>query len=58
MDNASEFVEVMSEVIGLPIPAEYRENVVANFERIQTVAQLVLEFSLPDEIEVAPVFEP
>ncbi|MBW4443454.1 MAG: DUF4089 domain-containing protein [Plectolyngbya sp. WJT66-NPBG17] len=56
--NTSEFVEVMSEVVGLPIPAEYRESVVTNVERIQTVAQSVLEFPLPEEIEAAPVFEP
>jgi len=53
-----EFVEVMSEVVGLPIPDEYREDVIANMERIHTVAQFVLEFPLPDEIEAAPVFEP
>lgn len=53
-----EFVEAMSEVVGLPIPAEYREGVVANIERIHTVAQFVLEFPLPDDIEAAPVFEP
>ncbi len=54
----SEFVEVMSEIVALPIPIEDRENVVANFDRIQAIAQQVLEFSLPDEIEIAPVFEP
>lgn len=58
MNNASEFVEIMSEGVGLPIPAEYRESVIANMERIHTVAQLVLEFPLSEEIEAAPVFEP
>ncbi|MEP0916606.1 DUF4089 domain-containing protein [Leptolyngbya sp. DQ-M1] len=58
MNNASEFVEIMAEAVGLPIPAEYCESVVANMERIHTVAQLVLEFPLPEEIEAAPVFEP
>ncbi|GAP97101.1 DUF4089 domain-containing protein [Leptolyngbya sp. NIES-2104] len=53
-----DFVEIMSEAIALPIPAEYREGVVANLERIHTVAQVVLEFPLPNEIEAAPVFEP
>ncbi|MBE9009377.1 DUF4089 domain-containing protein [Pseudanabaenaceae cyanobacterium LEGE 13415] len=52
------FVEMMSEVVSLPIPDEYREGVVANMERIHTVAQFVLEFPLPDNIEAAPVFEP
>lgn len=58
MNHSSEFVHVMSEAIALPIPAEYQENVVANFDRIHTIAQLVLEFPLPEEIEAAPVFEP
>lgn len=58
MNNASEFVEIMAGMVGLPIPAEYRESVVANMERIHAVAQLVLEFPLPEEIEAAPVFEP
>lgn len=57
-DKAEEFVNVMSEIVALPIPDEYRENVVANFERIQTIAQLVLEFPLPEELEIAPVFKP
>ncbi|PMB18562.1 DUF4089 domain-containing protein, partial [Fischerella thermalis] len=36
----------------------YRDGVVANFERIRVIAQLVNSFPLPDDIEVAPVFEP
>lgn len=57
-DKSEEFVKVMSEIVALPIPDEYQENVVANFDRIQTVAQFVLEFPLPEEIEIAPVFDP
>jgi hypothetical protein len=48
----------MSELIDLPIPAENIEAVVANLERIESLARLVMEFELPDEIEIAPVFEP
>jgi hypothetical protein len=57
-NDLEKFVDVMSEVVAMPIPDEYRDSVVANFQRIQTVAQLVLEFTLPEEIEIAPVFEP
>lgn len=57
-DQPEAWVEILSEVIALPIPTEYRETVASNFERIQAIAQLVLEFPLPDEIELAPVFEP
>jgi hypothetical protein len=53
-----QFVDLMAAVVDLPIPPEYREGVVENFERISTVAQLVLEFPLPEDVEAAPVFEP
>ncbi|MCU0547723.1 MAG: DUF4089 domain-containing protein [Leptolyngbya sp. Prado105] len=57
-NEVEKFVAAMSEVVALPIPDDYRDSVVANFERIQTVAQIVLEFPLPEGIELAPVFEP
>jgi hypothetical protein len=53
-----QFVDLMAAVVDLPIPPEYRQGVVENFERISTVAQLVLEFPLPEDVEAAPVFEP
>ncbi len=52
------YVDAAAALIGLPIPADYHQNVVANFERIHTVAQLFLDFPLPEETEIAPVFEP
>ncbi len=33
-------------------------SVVENFERIQAIAQPVLDFPLPDTLEAAPRFEP
>ncbi len=48
----------MSELIDLPIPAENLEGVVANLERIESLARLVMEFELDDTIEIAPIFEP
>ena len=56
--NSAECVEQIAALIGLPISVEHQPGVVANFERIQAVAQLVMEFPLPDTIEAAPVFEP
>ena len=53
-----QFVDVMASIVELPIPSEYRDGVVANFERIHDVAQLVLEFPLPEDVEAAPVFVP
>jgi hypothetical protein len=57
-NDLSNFVDQAAILIGLPIPAEYRQAVIDNFERIAAVAQLVNEFPLPEDIEIAPVFEP
>ena len=56
--NPDGFIEHMASLVGLSIAAEHRPGVGANFERIIEVAQLVNEFPLPEEIEVAPIFEP
>jgi hypothetical protein len=48
----------MGLLLDLQIKDEYRDGVVANFERIRAIAQLVNSFSFPEEVEVAPVFEP
>ncbi|MGB6295621.1 MAG: DUF4089 domain-containing protein, partial [Rivularia sp. (in: cyanobacteria)] len=45
-------------LLNFNLPDEYRDGVVANFERIQVIAKLVNEFPLPEDIEAAPVFEP
>jgi hypothetical protein len=57
IDSAA-FVDQASCLIGLPIPVEYRESVVENFERIAAIAQLITEFPLPEDTEIAPTFEP
>lgn len=52
------FVEQMATLIGLPLPSEYRQGVIDNFARILTIAQVVNEFPLPDEVESGPTFDP
>ena len=54
----AEHVDQMALLLDLQIDPEYRLEVVDNFARIMAIAQLVNEFSLPDEIEAALVFEP
>jgi hypothetical protein len=56
--NATEYVNQTASLLNLNLPDEYRDGVVANFERIQVIAKLVNEFPLPEDIEAAPVFEP
>ncbi|MBW4689540.1 MAG: DUF4089 domain-containing protein [Komarekiella atlantica HA4396-MV6] len=56
--NVDEYVEQMALLLDLQLRDEYRDGVVANFERIRAIAQLVNSFPLPEEVEAAPVFEP
>ena len=56
--DAGEYVDQMALLLDLQLPDEYRDGVVANFERIQTIAKLVNEFPLPENVEAAPIFEP
>jgi hypothetical protein len=56
--DVGEYVDQMALLVDLQLPDEYREGVVANFERIKAIALLVNEFPIPEEIEVAPIFEP
>ena len=56
--NAQEYVEQMSLLLNLEINDEYKDGVIANFERIQDIAEIVNNFPLPELIEIAPIFEP
>ncbi|MFN6464885.1 MAG: DUF4089 domain-containing protein [Nostoc sp. DedVER02] len=55
--DVGEYVDQMGLLLDLQLRDEYRDGVVANFERIMAIANLVNEFPLT-EIEAAPVFEP
>lgn len=56
--NIPELVDLMAVVLELPIDPDYRPGVIANLERTATIAQLVMEFPIPDNIEAAPTFQP
>ena len=56
--NVGEYVDQMALLLDLQLRDEYRDGVVANFERIKAIAHLVNSFALPDDVEAAPVFEP
>jgi hypothetical protein len=56
--NLKTYVEQMALLVDLNLQEEYKDGVVANFERIKNIAKLVNEFELPEEIEIAPIFEP
>ncbi|MEH2300783.1 DUF4089 domain-containing protein [Nostoc sp.] len=56
--DVGEYVDQMALLLDLQLRDEYRDGVVANFERIRAIANLVNEFPLAEEIEAAPIFEP
>ncbi|MDZ8053756.1 MAG: DUF4089 domain-containing protein [Aulosira sp. ZfuVER01] len=56
--DVGEYVDQMALLVDLQLRDEYRDGVVANFERIKAIALLVNEFPIPEEVEVAPIFEP
>ncbi|RAM51737.1 MAG: DUF4089 domain-containing protein [Hapalosiphonaceae cyanobacterium JJU2] len=55
--NVGEYVDQMALLLDLRLRDEYRDGVIANFERIQAIAQLVNSFPLPEDIEVAEKVE-
>jgi hypothetical protein len=56
--DVGEYVDLMALLLDLQLRDEDRDGVVANFERIRAIANFVNSFSLAEDIEVAPVFEP
>lgn len=51
-------VEQLAALVGLSIAPADRLAVAQQLSGLLTVARLVTEFPLPDEIETAPVFRP
>ena len=52
------YVEQMALLVDLQLHDQYKDGVVANFERINNIAKVLNEFELPEDVEAAPVFEP
>lgn len=51
-----EYVSALSAALALPVAPEHRTGVVGNLARAAALAAPLLAFSLPDELEPAPVF--
>lgn len=58
VSDYSDYIDQTAELLALPLQPEHRLGVIENFTRIQAIAELILEFPLPDDIEPATVFEP
>lgn len=51
-------MEAAASLIGLPIPAEYAEEVRKNLERAAIIAAPLLATPIAEEVESAAVFQP
>jgi hypothetical protein len=56
--QVGEYIHQMSLLLDLSINEEYKDGVIANFEKIKDIAEVVNNFPLPESIEIAPTFEP
>lgn len=52
------YMDQASALVGMPIPAENRDGVRINLERVAAIARPLLDFPIDDSIESAPVFVP
>lgn len=52
------YVDETAKRLGLPIAPEHRPGVIQFTGILLVHAALVMEFSLPDDVEPAPVFRP
>ena len=56
--DADRYIRAAAPSIGLTLTPHERTPVVEQMKRIQALAQLVLDFEMPVECELAPRFEP
>lgn len=52
------YVDEAAKRVGLTIAPEHRPGVIQFTEGLLAAVALVMEFSLPDDVEAAPVFRP
>ncbi len=57
-EEAGAYVDEAAKRVGLPIAPEHRPGVIQFTGILLAHAALVTEFSLPDDVEPAPVFRP
>ncbi|WP_428248180.1 DUF4089 domain-containing protein [Ferrovibrio sp.] len=56
--DAEVFVRQSAALTGFTITPEQMPGVVTNIKRIVPLAKLFVDFPLPDDVELASVFEP
>lgn len=57
-EGVAAYVAAAPELIGLPVPAQYREGVIANLHLMLVQSAPLLALELDPAQEAAPVFRP
>jgi len=58
LSTAEAYTDLAANLIGLPIPAAFRDGVVQELTRSAGIASLLFEFKLPESAGSAPIFQP
>lgn len=57
-EDIAPYIDQISKLIDLPIHPDHRPSVVENFYNLQMIAQVFLDYPIPEEIEAAARFQP
>jgi hypothetical protein len=57
-DQVAAYADATAVTLNLGLSAGYREGVIAHLERLLQMGGQVMNFPLPDDAELAPVFRP
>jgi hypothetical protein len=57
-EDVANYIEQTSNLINLPLYPDHLPGVVENFHQLQMIAQLFLDYSIPEDIEAAARFQP
>ena len=55
-DDIDAWLDANAALLGIPVAPEWRDAVRQHLRITRDIAQLVLEFPLPDEADPAPIF--
>ncbi len=56
--DTTAYVEQTAQLLAIEIPDTYRDGIINNFNQLSAIAQHVMDFSLPSNTEIAPIFKP
>jgi hypothetical protein len=56
--SVEQYVDQTAALMGLPLHPEHRPGVLDNLVRTQAIVKPLLEFEIPEDVEIAPVFTP